>query len=71
MSDIVNAYFKSYRVPKYRQRLVAALCSCITAKTEEKTNFFLEIAEYEALEFSEKQIEAVKKDACRILKIRG
>jgi len=71
MSDIVDAYFKSYRVPKYRQRLVAALCSCITAKTEEKTNFFLEIAEYEALEFSEKQVEAAKKDACRILKIRG
>ena len=45
-------YFASYRVPKYRQRLVAALCSCITAKTEEKTNFFLEIAEYEALELS-------------------
>ena len=64
-------YFKSYRVPKYRQRLVAALCSCITAKTEEKTNFFLEIAEYEALEFSEKQVEAAKKDAKRILRIRG
>ena len=36
-----------------------------------KTNFFLEIAEYEALEFSEKQVEAAKKDAKRILKIRG
>ena len=69
MPDIVDKFFKDYRVPKYRQRLVAALCSCITAKTEEKTNFFLEIAEYEALEFSEKQIEAAKRDVSRILRL--
>jgi hypothetical protein len=69
MTDIVDAYFKSYRVPKYRQRLVAALCSSITAKDDEKSDFFLEIAEYEALEFSEKQIEAAKRDVSRILRL--
>ena len=71
MSDIVDAYFKSYRVPKYMQRLVAALCSTITAESDEKSEFFAEIADFEALEFSEKQIEAAKRDVSRILKIRG
>ena len=71
MSDIVDAYFKSYRVPKYRQRLVAALCSSITAESDEKSEFFAEIADFEALEFSTKQVEAAKKDVRRILKIRG
>ena len=64
-------YFKSYRVPKYRQRLVAALCSSITAESDEKSEFFAEIADFEALEFSTKQVEAAKKDVRRILKIRG
>ena len=71
MSDIVDAYFKSYRVPKYRQRLVAALCSSITSEDDEKSEFFAEIADFEALEFSTKQVEAAKKDVRRILKIRG
>ena len=64
-------YFASYRVPKYRQRLVAALCSSITAESDEKSEFFAEIADFEALEFSTKQVEAAKKDVRRILKIRG
>ena len=64
-------YFKSYRVPKYRQRLVAALCGSITAKTDERSEYFAEIADFEALEFSTKQVEAAKKDVRRILKIRG
>ena len=71
MSDIVDAYFNSYRVPKYRQRLVAALCSSITAESDEKSEFFAESADFEALEFSAKQVEAAKKDVRRILKIRG
>ena len=49
-------FFKEQRVPKYRQRLVAALCSSITAESDEKSEFFAEIADFEALEFSEKQI---------------
>ena len=64
-------YFASYRVPKYRQRLVAALCSSITAESDEKSEFFAEIADFEALEFSTKQVEAAKKDVRRILRIRG
>ena len=71
MLDIVDKFFKDYRVPKYRQRLVAALCSSITAESDEKSEFFAEIADFEALEFSEKQIEAAKRDVSRILKIRG
>ena len=59
------------RVPKYRQRLVAALCSSITAKDDEKSEFYAEIADFKALEFSTKQVEAAKKDVRRILKIRG
>ena len=64
-------YFKEQRVPKYRQRLVAALCGSITAKTDERSEYFAEIADFEALEFSTKQVEAAKKDVRRILKIRG
>ena len=71
MLDIVDKFFKDYRVPKYRQRLVAALCSSITAESDEKSEFFAEIADFEALEFSTKQVEAAKKDVRRILKIRG
>ena len=71
MADIVDKFFKDYRVPKYRQRLVAALCSSITAESDEKSEFFTEIADFEALEFSTKQVEAAKKDVRRILKIRG
>ena len=71
MADIVDKFFKDYRVPKYRQRLVAALCSSITAESDEKSEFFAEIADFEALEFSTKQVEAAKKDVRRILKIRG
>jgi len=59
------------RVPKYRQRLVAALCGSITAKTDERSEYFAEIADFEALEFSTKQVEAAKKDVRRILRIRG
>ena len=62
-------YFASYRVPKYRQRLVAALCSSITSENDEKSEFFAEIADFEALEFSEKQIEAAKRDVSRILRL--
>ena len=64
-------FFKQQRVPKYRQRLVAALCSSITSENGEKSEFFAEIADFEALEFSTKQVEAAKKDVRRILKIRG
>ena len=64
-------FFTQERVPKYRQRLVAALCASITSEDDEKSEFFAEIADFEALEFSEKQVEAAKKDAKRILKIRG
>ena len=64
-------FFTEQRVPKYRQRLVAALCSSITAESDEKSEFFAEIADFEALEFSTKQVEAAKKDVRRILKIRG
>ena len=64
-------FFTEQRVPKYRQRLVAALCASITSEDDEKSEFFAEIADFEALEFSTKQVEAAKKDACRILKIRG
>jgi len=69
MTSIIGAYFKSYKVPKYRQRLVAALCSAITSEDEEKSEFYLEIADFEALEFSEKQIEAAKRDVSRILRL--
>ena len=71
MPDIVDKFFKDYRVPKYRQRLVAALCSSITAESDEKSEFYAEIADFKALEFSTKQVEAAKKDVRRILKIRG
>ena len=64
-------FFTEQRVPKYRQRLVAALCASITSEDDEKSEFYAEIADFEALEFSTKQVEAAKKDACRILKIRG
>ena len=64
-------FFTQERVPKYRQRLVAALCASITSEDDEKSEFFAEIADFEALEFSTKQVEAAKKDAKRILKIRG
>ena len=64
-------FFTQKRVPKYRQRLVAALCASITSKDDEKSEFFAEIADFEALEFSTKQVEAAKKDVRRILKIRG
>ena len=64
-------FFTNQRVPKYRQRLVAALCASITSKDDEKSEFFAEIADFEALEFSTKQVEAAKKDVRRILKIRG
>ena len=69
MLDIVDKFFKDYRVPKYRQRLVAALCSSITAEDDEKSEFYAEIADFEALEFSEKQIEAAKRDVSRILRL--
>ena len=69
MLDIVDKFFKDYRVPKYRQRLVAALCYSITAESDEKSEFFAEIADFEALEFSEKQIEAAKRDVSRILRL--
>ena len=62
-------FFKQQRVPKYRQRLVAALCSSITSENDEKSEFFAEIADFEALEFSEKQIEAAKRDVSRILRL--
>ena len=62
-------FFKQQRVPKYRQRLVAALCSSITLENDEKSEFFAEIADFEALEFSEKQIEAAKRDVSRILRL--
>ena len=71
MLDIVDKFFKDYRVPKYRQRLVAALCSSITSENDEKSDFYAEIADFEALKFSTKQVEAAKKDVRRILKIRG
>ena len=71
MPDIVDKFFQDYRVPKYRQRLVAALCSSITSEDDEKSEFYAEIADFEALEFSTKQVEAAKKDVKRILKIRG
>ena len=64
-------FFTEQRVPKYRQRLVAALCAAITSEDDEKSEFFAEIADFEALEFSTKQVEAAKKDVRRILKIRG
>tara|TARA_R100000234_G_scaffold105329_1_gene75512 strand:+ start:581 stop:790 length:210 start_codon:yes stop_codon:yes gene_type:complete len=64
-------FFKDQRVPKYRQRLVAALCASITSRDDERSEFFAEIADFEALEFSTKQVEAAKKDVRRILKIRG
>ena len=63
-------FFKEQRVPKYRQRLVAALCASITSEDDEKSEFFAEIADFEALEFSTKQVEAAKKDVKRILKIK-
>ena len=62
-------FFKEQRVPKYRQRLVAALCASITSEDDEKSEFYAEIADFEALEFSEKQIEAAKRDVSRILKL--
>ena len=64
-------FFTKERVPKYRQRLVAALCASITSEDDKKSEFFAEIADFEALEFSTKQVEAAKKDVRRILKIRG
>ena len=64
-------FFTEQRVPKYRQRLVAALCASITSEDDEKSEFFAEIADFEALEFSTKQVEAAKKDVRRILRIRG
>ena len=64
-------FFTEQRVPKYRQRLVAALCASITSEDDEKSEFFAEIADFGALEFSTKQVEAAKKDVRRILKIRG
>ena len=64
-------FFKQQRVPKYRQRLVAALCSSITLENDEKSEFFAEIADFEALEFSTKQVEAAINDVRLILKIRG
>ena len=64
-------FFTQERVPKYRQRLVAALCASITSRDDERSEFFAEIADFEALEFSTKQVEAAKKDVRRILKIRG
>ena len=64
-------FLTEQRVPKYRQRLVAALCGSITAKSDERSEYFAEIADFEALEFSTKQIEAAKKDVRRVLKIRG
>ena len=63
-------FFTQKRVPKYRQRLVAALCASITSEDDEKSEFFAEIADFEALEFSTKQVEAAKKDVKRILKIK-
>ena len=63
-------FFTQKRVPKYRQRLVAALCASITAEDDEKSEFYAEIADFEALEFSTKQVEAAKKDVKRILKIK-
>jgi hypothetical protein len=66
-----DQFFTEQRVPKYRQRLVAALCAAITSKDDEKSEFYAEIADFEALEFSTKQVEAAKKDVRRILKIRG
>ena len=63
-------FFTEQRVPKYRQRLVAALCASITSEDDEKSEFFAEIADFEALEFSTKQVEAAKKDVKRILKIK-
>ena len=62
-------FFTKERVPKYRQRLVAALCASITSEDDEKSEFFAEIADFEALEFSEKQIEAAKRDVSRILRL--
>ena len=62
-------FFTKERVPKYRQRLVAALCSSITSEDDEKSEFYAEIADFEALEFSEKQIEAAKRDVSRILRL--
>ena len=64
-------FYKEQRVPNYRQRLVAALICSITSEDEEKSEFYSEIADFEALEFSTKQVEAAKKDVRRILKIRG
>ena len=64
-------FFTEQRVPKYRQRLVAALCASITSEDSERSEFFAEVADFEALEFSTKQVEAAKKDVRRILKIRG
>lgn len=63
-------FFTQKRVPKYRQRLVAALCASITSEDDEKSEFYAEIADFEALEFSTKQVEAAKKDVRRILKIK-
>ena len=63
-------FFTQKRVPKYRQRLVAALCASITSEDDEKSEFYAEIADFEALEFSTKQVEAAKKDVKRILKIK-
>ena len=63
-------FFTQKRVPKYRQRLVAALCASITSEDDEKLEFYAEIADFEALEFSTKQVEAAKKDVKRILKIK-
>ena len=63
-------FFTQKRVPKYRQRLVAALCSSITSENDEKSDFYAEIADFEALKFSTKQVEAAKKDVKRILKIK-
>ena len=63
-------FFTQKRVPKYRQRLVAALCASITSEDDEKSEFYAEIADFEALEFSTKQVEAAKKDVKQILKIK-
>ena len=42
-------FFKQQRVPKYTQRLVAALCYSITSENDEKSEFIAEIADFEAL----------------------
>ena len=54
-------FFTQERVPKYRQRLVAALCASITSEDDEKSEFFAEIADFEALEFSQNKSKRQKK----------